>query len=49
MKQHLAAGIPPEKLVLGVAFYGREFAGVKPDHDGLNQPYEHFEAAHSYA
>src|SRR6185503_913630 len=27
IKQHLAAGIPPDKLVLGVAFYGRGFAG----------------------
>ena len=49
IKQHLAAGIPADKLVLGVAFYGRGFAGVKPEHRGLNQPYERFEAAHSYA
>jgi len=49
IKQHLAAGIPSDKLVLGVAFYGRGFAGVKPEHDGVNQPYERFEAAHPYA
>ena len=49
IKQHLAAGIPPDKLVLGVAFYGRGFAGVRPEHHGLNQPYERFEAAHPYA
>jgi chitinase len=49
VKQHLAAGIPPEKLVLGVAFYGRGFAGVKPVNSGLNQPYARFEAAHDYA
>jgi chitinase len=49
IEQHLAAGIPPDKLVLGVAFYGRGFAGVKPEHHGLNQPYERFEAAHPYA
>jgi chitinase len=49
INQHLAAGIPPDKLVLGVAFYGRGFAGVKPEHDGVNQPYERFEAAHPYA
>lgn len=49
VKQHLAAGIPPQKLVLGVAFYGRGFAGVQPLHDGVNQPYERFEAAHRYA
>jgi chitinase len=49
VKQHLAAGIPPGKLVLGVAFYGRAFAGVSSLHDGLHQPYERFEAAHPYA
>jgi chitinase len=49
IRQHLAAGIPAEKLVLGVAFYGRGFAGVQPLHDGVNQPYERFEAAHPYA
>ena len=48
IKQHLAAGIPADKLVLGVAFYGRGFAGVKPQRLGLNQPYERFEAAHPY-
>ncbi len=49
VKQHLAAGIPPEKLVLGVAFYGRGFAGARPLHNGLNQPYERYESDHSYA
>lgn len=49
VKQHLAAGIPADKLVLGVAFYGRGFAGVNPLHYGLNQQYERFEAAHPYA
>lgn len=49
VKQHLAAGIPPQKLVLGVAFYGRGFAGVTPLHDGVNQSYERFEAAYPYA
>ncbi len=49
IKQHLAAGIPPEKLVLGVAFYGRGFTGVTPLNNGLNQPYERFEAAHDYS
>ena len=47
--QHLAAGIPAEKIVLGVAFYGRGFAGVKPIGNGLRQPYEHFEGAHDYS
>ena len=49
VRQHLAAGIPPQKLVLGVAFYGRGFAGVTPLHNGLHQPYERYEADHDYA
>jgi chitinase len=49
VRQHLAAGIPAGKLVLGVAFYGRGFAGVTPLNNGLNQPYERYEADHSYA
>jgi chitinase len=49
IRQHLAAGIPPGKLVLGVAFYGRGFAGVRAINHGINQPYARFEAEHSYA
>ena len=49
VRQHLAAGIPPDKLVLGVAFYGRGFAGVNPVNNGLHQPYERYEGDHSYA
>lgn len=49
VRQHLAAGIPSEKIVLGVAFYGRGFAGVKPIDNGLEQPYERFEGAHDYS
>ncbi len=49
VKQHLAAGIPSDKIVLGVAFYGRGFTGVKPVDHGLKQPYERFEGAHDYS
>jgi chitinase len=49
VKQHLGAGIPADKIVLGVAFYGRGFAGVKPIGNGLRQPYERFEGAHAYS
>lgn len=34
---YLAAGVPAEKLVLGVPFYGRGWSGVKPANDGLFQ------------
>lgn len=40
--QFLAAGVPAHKLVIGVAFYGREFDGVNPADAGLYQPYEKF-------
>jgi chitinase len=49
VKQHLAAGIPSEKIVLGVAFYGRGFTGVTPSDNGLMQHYERFEGAHDYS
>ena len=40
--QFIAAGVPPRKLAIGAAFYGREFGGVDSRHDGLYQPYEKF-------
>jgi len=42
VEQFLAAGVPAQKLVIGAALYGREFADVHADHDGLYQPYGHF-------
>lgn len=48
VSQYLAAGVPAEKIVLGVAFYGRGFAGVTARNNGVNQPYEHFEGEHPY-
>jgi chitinase len=49
IRQHLAAGISPDKLVLGVAFYGRRFDGVHARHDGLNQPYARYGGDVSYS
>jgi chitinase len=39
---YLDAGVPPEKIILGAAFYGRAFEGVDPgpNGDGLFQPYK---------
>ncbi|WP_329740824.1 glycoside hydrolase family 18 protein [Dyella sp. A6] len=48
VRQFLAAGVPPRKLVIGVAFYGREFADVNPLHHGLYQPYGHFAGTHAW-
>jgi chitinase len=39
VRQFLAAGVPPRKLIIGVAFYGLEFPDVRPVDDGLLQPY----------
>ena len=47
--RHLRAGIPPEKIVLGTAFYGRAWAGVDPKDQGLNQPFEKFVDAIPYS
>ncbi|MGH8242136.1 MAG: glycoside hydrolase family 18 protein [Steroidobacteraceae bacterium] len=49
IRQHRAAGIPPGKLVLGVAFYGRRFEGVDPLQEGLHRPYARYGGDHSYA
>lgn len=37
--EFLAGGVPPRKINLGLAFYGRRFGDVTPEHDGLYQPF----------
>ncbi|WP_233511225.1 glycoside hydrolase family 18 protein [Dyella psychrodurans] len=48
VQQFLAAGVPPQKLLIGAALYGREFADVKPDHNGLYQTYGHYQGGHDW-
>jgi len=37
--QYLAAGVPAEKLVVGVPFYGKAFLDVQPENRGLDEPF----------
>jgi chitinase len=42
VRAYLTAGVPPAKLQMGIAFFGRAFAGVEggPNKDGLFQRYK---------
>jgi len=48
VRQFLAAGAPSEKLLIGVAMYGREFDDVGPAHDGLYQAYGRYGGEHPW-
>lgn len=38
VQEHVQAGIPSEKINLGVPFYGRWWKGVNPSNKGVHQP-----------
>ncbi len=38
IERHMAAGVPAEKLVMGIPFYGRQWEKVSPGNSGLYQP-----------
>lgn len=40
VKEHLEYGVPAEKLVLGIPFYGKRWKNVSEINNGLNQPAE---------
>jgi chitinase len=40
VRAYLAAGVPPEKLVIGLPFYGHGWSGVENVNHGLFQPFE---------
>ena len=40
VRAYLAAGVPKDKLVVGVPFYGRAWGGVPKANDGLFQPHD---------
>lgn len=48
VQRHLEAGIPPRKIVLGVALYGRGWAGVDSENGGILQPYERYVGSWGY-
>ncbi|HET7705281.1 MAG TPA: glycoside hydrolase family 18 protein [Thermoanaerobaculia bacterium] len=49
IEQHLRAGIPAKKIVLGVAFYGRSWKGAGEASNGFAQPFEAYDVDVPYS
>jgi len=47
--EHLAAGIPAAKLVIGAAFFGKAWNGVRTENGGVRQPYETYDTEYPFA
>ncbi|HZX92248.1 MAG TPA: glycoside hydrolase family 18 protein [Rudaea sp.] len=48
VSEYLAAGVPARKIVVGVPFYGRAFADVTAENNGLDQTYGKYEGDHPW-
>jgi len=48
VRQFRSAGVRPDKLVSGAAFYGRDFGDVRTDNQGLYQHYGRYQGEHPW-
>ena len=48
VRQFRSAGVRPDKLVIGAAFYGRDFGDVRTDNQGLYQHYGRYQGEHPW-